>query len=151
MAFMAGLPVLLGASPFYLSPGSKIAKSFPTQTRADMVKVRLSAMGFETGGISRDAIYSLFIASRIINFLKGIPSTEGIFSLNDVLCLAKNQGGRPEIGADLLRRLLAERLLYASTRQGFEPLGRFNWKVFSKTWSRLKTIGALNGAEIHVG
>jgi len=151
MAFMAGLPVLLGASPFYLPPGSRIAESFPAQTAADFMKVRLSAMGVESAAISRDVVYTLFITSRIINFLKGIIATgQGSLTLNEALDKAREIGGRAATGAELLDRLFRERRLYALARSGPEPLKRFQWDVFSEAWSRIKTVESFNGGSIRL-
>ena len=66
------LPVLLGASPFYLTPGTAIAQKVPKQTETDLVRSRLTALGLETDHIKREDIYTLFMITRIINFFKGL-------------------------------------------------------------------------------
>jgi len=48
MALMAALPVLIGASIFYLTPGCPIAGEFPEMTESDMFKARSTAMAIET-------------------------------------------------------------------------------------------------------
>src|SRR4030095_2335257 len=72
LAFNARLPVLLGASPFYRTPNSPIARGLHLN-EADFVKARLTALAIETENFSRDDIYTLFVTTRIINFLKGVP------------------------------------------------------------------------------
>ena len=53
------LPVLLGASPFYLTPNTAIAQGFPEQTEEDMVRSRLTALGLETDRVrKRRHLYS---------------------------------------------------------------------------------------------
>ena len=69
LAFNARLPVLLGASPFYRTPASPIARGLDL-TEEDYVKARLTAMAVETNEFRREDIYTLFIATRIINFLQ---------------------------------------------------------------------------------
>ena len=71
LAFNARLPVLLGASPFYLTPESPIARGLDL-TEADYVKARLTAMATETNHFDRPDLYTLFITTRIINFIKGL-------------------------------------------------------------------------------
>ncbi len=72
LAFNARLPVLLGASPFYMTPDAPIARGL-NLTESDYVKARLTAMAIETDHFSRQDLYTLFITTRIINFLKGLP------------------------------------------------------------------------------
>jgi tRNA A37 methylthiotransferase MiaB len=71
LAFNTRLPVLLGASPFYRTPASPIARGLDF-TEEDYVKARLTAMAVETDEFRREDIYSLFITTRVINFLKGL-------------------------------------------------------------------------------
>src|SRR6202007_1944550 len=72
LAFNARLPVLLGASPFYRTPASPIAGGLDLNER-DYVRARLTALGVETDQFRREDIYTLFVITRIINFLKGLP------------------------------------------------------------------------------
>ncbi len=71
LAFNARLPVLLGASPFYQTPNSPIARGLELN-ESDFIKARLTALAIETKGFSRDDIYTLFVTTRIVNFLKGL-------------------------------------------------------------------------------
>ncbi len=70
LAFNARLPVLLGASPFYRTPASPIARGLELSER-DYIRARLTAMAVETDGFRREDLYTLFATTRIINFLKG--------------------------------------------------------------------------------
>src|ERR1041385_6221091 len=70
LAFNARLPVLLGASPFYRTPNAPIARGHDLDTK-DFVRARLTALGIENANFTRDDIYTLFVITRIINFLKG--------------------------------------------------------------------------------
>ena len=71
MAILAGLPVLIGVSIFYLSPGCPMTREFAPMTESDIFKSRSTAMAIETDHFCRDDLYTLFITARIINFIKG--------------------------------------------------------------------------------
>ena len=79
LAFNARLPVLLGASPFYQTPNSPIARGLEL-TETDYIRARLTALAIETENFNRDDIYTLFVTTRILNFLKGIRSLESFHS-----------------------------------------------------------------------
>src|SRR4030095_4999864 len=83
LAFNARLPVLLGASPFYRTPNAPIACGIDLN-EDDFVKARLTALAIETDNFSRDDIYTLFVTTRIINFFKGLSTTESV-SLLDLM------------------------------------------------------------------
>ncbi len=86
------LPVLLGASPFYLTPRTPIAQKFPEQTEEDIFKSRLTALGLETDGVKREDIFTLFVATRIINFFKGISFEDHSIDLEEALTDSPKQG-----------------------------------------------------------
>ena len=65
LAFNARLPVLLGASPFYQTPNSPIARGLEL-TEGDFIKARLTALAIETDHFKRDDIYTLFVTTRIV-------------------------------------------------------------------------------------
>jgi len=87
LALNARLPVLLGASPFYRTPAAPIARGLHL-VEADFIKARLTALAIETDSFSRDDIYTLFVTTRIINFLKGLPLTQGADPSTPVPALA---------------------------------------------------------------
>ena len=109
LAFNTRLPVLLGASPFYRTPASPIARGLHF-TKEDHVKARLTAMAVETNEFRREDIYSLFITTRIINFLKGLrlSASTGVNALLD--CSWSDD--RTRIGFELLRLLRETNRLY---------------------------------------
>jgi len=82
MRFLAGLPVLLGASPYYLSPGTPDYKKWKgsrllqqASSEDSFFSARLTALDIEIDDFSRDDIYTFFRASRMINYIKqGIDS-----------------------------------------------------------------------------
>ena len=140
MALMASLPVLIGASIFYLTPGCPIAAEFPEMTESDIFKARSTALAIETDQFRRDDLYTLFITARIINFLKGLRLKGEKMSLQDALENAQQGGHREKLGAQILRRLLAEKRLYAATKGGLELLPRFRAEIFLKVWTKSKSV-----------
>jgi len=137
--------VLIGASIFYLTPGCPMAGEFPEMTESDIFKSRSTAMAIETDQFRRDDIYTLFITARIINFLKGLRLTGEKVSLHDALRQAENAGHREKLGAQLLRKLLDERRLYAATKGGLELLPRFRADIFLKVWTKSKSMRTQDG------
>jgi len=150
LCFHTQYPVLLGASNFYLTPGAPVTDLFPTMTEDDYVRARLSAMAITTT-ISRDEIYSLFIITRLINFLKGLPILNDC-TLSQLLAgdlheqLASNK--RTRLGLELLALLLMENKLYFATSNGKRLNAKFKVDLFRQTWGKLGMIRTLNGATI---
>ncbi|MBK9040318.1 MAG: hypothetical protein IPL83_14345 [Bdellovibrionales bacterium] len=71
LAFNIRLPVLLGASIFYLTPQSPMAlKLGNSLSEADHFKARTTAVAHESESFSRQDIYTLFIVNRILITLK---------------------------------------------------------------------------------
>jgi radical SAM superfamily enzyme YgiQ (UPF0313 family) len=146
MACLTRLPVRIGASVFYLTPGSVLSEDFTPMTGCDMLRARSTAMATETAVFTRDDIYTLFATARIINFLKSISIPEQAIGLRETLNFARNGNGRERLGAALLDRLMKERCLYASTRTGLTPLVRFKTALFFKVLDRAGKIRTLSGA-----
>jgi radical SAM superfamily enzyme YgiQ (UPF0313 family) len=145
LAFNARLPVLLGASPFYMTPDAPIARGVQF-SEEDYVKARLTAMSRAGDSFNRQDIYTLFIVTRIINFLKGIPLA-GRATLGNLI-ERRWDDGRTELGFQLLRRLLEERTLYFATKQGLVVNDKFNSALFFRVLAETKVIGCLNGTAI---
>jgi len=150
MALMAGLPVLLGASIFYLTPGSPLAKEIPERSERDIFRARSTAMAVETDHFRREDLYTLFVTARIINFMKGLPLCGNEVSLEEALQVACDLGHRSKIGAELVAHLLREKRLYAATRQGLKPLPRFRWDLFSRVFRKAGLIRTRQGALIRL-
>lgn len=148
LAFNARLPVLLGASPFYRTPDAPIARGLDLREE-DFVRARLTAMAVETGEFKREDLYTLFITTRIINLLKGLPLT----SAADLSGLLKRPCGdsRTKIGLDLLGRLAETGRLYFSTGQGLVENEKFRADLFFRVLREAGEIGCQSGAKISVG
>lgn len=148
MAFLTRLPVRIGASIFYLTPGSVLSADFPPMTDSDMFRARSTAMAIETAAFRRDDLYTLFLTARIVNFLKSIPMPRQPFSFRDALDVAYGGSPRERLGAALLDRLMEERRLYATGRTGLKPLVHFNPAVFFEVLNRAGELRTLSGAAV---
>jgi hypothetical protein len=147
LAFNARLPVLLGASPFYRTPDAPIARGLEL-TETDYVRARLTAMAIETEVFCRDEIYTLFVTTRILNFLKGLP----LSSSTDLETLIKQRSFtlRTQIGFELLRKLAESGRMYFWTQHGLIENKRFRVELFRRLISQARTITCQNGKAIDV-
>ncbi len=150
MALMASLPVLIGASIFYLTPGCPIGREFPEMTELDIFRARSTAMAIETDQFRRDDLYTLFITARIINFLKGLHLKGKNVSLQAALSEAESEGHREKLGAQILLKLLDERRLYAATKGNLMLLPRFRAETFLKVWLKSPSVRTQDGTWIDV-
>lgn len=143
----AKLPVLIGISPFYLTPGSPIAKDF-TAEAPDPFTARLTALGNASGSARLD-IYTLFVSARILNFLKGIPLS-GDSPLEKALAIAQKRDKRSAIGVAILKKMLAGGGFHFATSEGLKPQLLFQLKIFFKLWHNLDRIITQEGKIIRI-
>ena len=148
LAFNARLPVLLGASPFYCTPASPIARGLDL-TKEDYVKARLTAMAVETDQFRREDIYTLFVTTRIINFFKGLRLSTATDI--DALVDCSWSDDRTRIGFELLRILRETNRLYFWTTKGLFENQKFKPEVFFRVLQQAGVIGCQNGQRIVVG
>jgi radical SAM superfamily enzyme YgiQ (UPF0313 family) len=147
LAFNARLPVLLGASPFYRTPNSPIVRGIDLN-EDDFVKARLTALAIETDNFSRDDIYTLFVTTRIINFLKGLP-VAGSVSLADLMTHSWPDP-RTRIGFELLKLLANSGRLYLWVKSNPVENRRFRVELFMRVLSNAEVIACQNGCTISV-
>lgn len=147
LAFNARLPVLLGASPFYRTPNSPIAGGIDL-TEDDFVKARLTALAIETDNFSRDDIYTLFVTTRIVNFLKGLPITASV-SLSNLLTHSWPDP-RTRAGFELLNLLASTGQLYFCAKSNFVENRRFRAELCMRVLSNAAAIACQNGHTINV-
>jgi radical SAM superfamily enzyme YgiQ (UPF0313 family) len=152
LVFASREPVLLGASMFYLTPNSPIAKDMNfISSEKDVFKSRLTAMAIETDHFKREDIYTLFVTTRILNFIKSLESTtEREDSFESSLKRAYENNGRDRLGAEILRKLFQEKVLYAFTLNGFQKLEKFKYDLFEKIWTQLGFIRTRSGGKIDI-
>jgi radical SAM superfamily enzyme YgiQ (UPF0313 family) len=135
LVFAARLPVLLGASPFYLTPGSPIQRQLGVElSEGDYLKSRLTAMAWEGRDFTRDDVYTLFVTTRILNFLKS----------------RGRSSRRRRLGEELLETLLSEGRLLSASGKSRRPRTRFRSELFFEVWERLEYVTDLEGARIVV-
>jgi radical SAM superfamily enzyme YgiQ (UPF0313 family) len=147
LAFNARLPVLLGASPFYRTPNSPISRGLELN-ESDFVQARLTALAVETDSFSRDDIYTLFVTTRVINFLKGLPirATTRLSSLISEGLASRNA----EIGFLLIKRLLTTGRLYFWGKQSVVENRKFRSEIFFRVLSDAGCIACQNGFFIQI-
>jgi radical SAM superfamily enzyme YgiQ (UPF0313 family) len=147
LAFNARLPVLLGASPFYLTPEAPIARRLDL-TEEDYVRARLTAMAVETAEFKREDIYTLFITTRLINFLKGLPLSSSA-DLTELLYQPWTEP-RTRVGFELLNAFAETNRLYFSTKQGLIENRKFKPELLLRVLSGAGEIACQNGTQISV-
>lgn len=147
LAFNARLPVLLGASPFYRTPNSPIARGLELE-EPDYVKARLTAMAIETESCRRDDLYTLFVTTRILNFLKGLDVSAAA-DIRDLLAHAWRDQ-RQRIGFALLQRLADTGCLYFWTTRGLVANQKFNPALLARVLQAAGHITCQNGIRITV-
>jgi radical SAM superfamily enzyme YgiQ (UPF0313 family) len=145
LACNAQLPVLLGASPFYRTPDTPIARGLEL-TESDYVRARLTAMAIETEGFCRDDLYTLFVTTRIVNFLKGLPLSSSI----ELKTLLKQHSFTPrtEIGFELLRKFAESGRMYFWTGRGLIENKHFRAELFRRVLAQAGTVTCQNGKSI---
>ena len=148
LAFNTRLPVLLGASPFYRIPASPIARGLDF-TEEDYVKARLTAMAVETNEFRREDIYSLFITTRIINFLKGLHLSAST-DVNALLDCSWSED-RTRIGFELLKLVRKTHRWFFWTSSGLSENSKFRPEIFFRVLGQAGEIGCQNGQRIIVG
>lgn len=148
MRTMARLPVLMGPSIFYLTPGTAIARDFPAPSEADILRARSTAMAIETDRFSREDIYTLFIATRIINFVKGLTFATDAISLPDLLAVADHDDDRTILGKDILTRLLHGGELLGDNKHGRYVVEKFRPALFFALWEGLDRITTQRGGTV---
>jgi radical SAM superfamily enzyme YgiQ (UPF0313 family) len=130
---LSELPVLIGASPFYATPGCPMALSVvPQPTEKDIVRSRLTTLAIETEKFNRDEIFTLFVTTRIINFAKALID-KSTFDSQDLL------------GLSILRELFENKKLVVSTKKGQFEHKRFQPNLFFRATNELNSITARSG------
>jgi radical SAM superfamily enzyme YgiQ (UPF0313 family) len=147
---LARLPVLIGVSIFYLTPGTAIAEKFPPMTQKDIFLSRSTAMATQPDGVRRRDLYTLFVAARIINFLKGLEFAGQNSSLTELLKDSAEKDQRTRLGLKIFSRLLAEQKLYATTNNGLEVVCEFGPELFMQLWTELDWLTTQAGKRLTI-
>ncbi len=136
---LAKLPVLIGASIFYLIPGTPIEDEFENIDYEDFTKCRLTAMAFIGDHYTREDIYTLFVTCRIINFIKSFELNDNS-TLNDIL-VKNHPDTRIQKGCDLLYGLLKDKKWHHD---------KFKHSTFEIVWKDLEQIQTQGGSTITI-
>ena len=147
LSFNAGLPVLLGASPFYRTPSAPIARGLELG-ETDFLRARLTALAIETENFTRDEIYTLFVTTRIINFLKGLPIKQNT-SL-ETLMGQSWPDPRTAVGFELLRRLQLTGRLHAWNRSEWVENTHFDSGVLRRVLTQVEEVATQTRQRIGV-
>jgi tRNA A37 methylthiotransferase MiaB len=145
LAFNARLPVLLGASPFYRIPQAPIARGL-TLHEPDYIRARLTAMASDTAAFTRADIYTLFVTTRLLNFLKGLNLPDDT-RLPDLFDHPWNDR-RQHIAFTLLKQLQVEGKLSFWTSQGPVENTRFNGALCARVLQEAGYLVGQNGRRI---
>jgi hypothetical protein len=102
-------------------------------TEEDYVKARLTALAVETDGCRRKDIYTLFITTRVIDFLKGLPLT----SPADLTELLHRRWADQKtcMGFELLKIFAETNRLYFWTKQGLIQNKKFKPELLLRVLS----------------
>ena len=145
LAFNARLPVLLGASPFYRTPQAPIARDLSLH-ETDYIKARLTAFAIETEHFTRDDLYTLFVTTRIINFLKGL-SIEQDTTLDELMKQVWPHS-RADVGFEVLRKLRLTGRWHAWTKSGWVENIHFRSAVLRRVLSQAGEVVTRTGRKI---
>jgi hypothetical protein len=115
---------------------------------ADFVKARLTALAIETDNFCRDDIYTLFVTTRIVNFLKGL-SLDAPTSLLQLI--SQNcSDPRTQVGFDLLNQLFQTGRLFFSTARGGVENRKFRTDLFARVLSQIGAITCQDSGKVLV-
>jgi radical SAM superfamily enzyme YgiQ (UPF0313 family) len=147
LAFNARLPLLLGASPFYRTPEAPIARGLGL-TEKDYLQARLTALAVEGENFRKEDVYTLFIVTRMINFLKGLALRDSV----DLTDLMNRQWSDPRvaIGFELFKSLARTQRLFYWTREGLFENTKFKTTVLRDVFAATGVIVCQNRREIAV-
>jgi len=145
VALLARLPVLIGVSIFYLTPGTEIASLFGEMEAEDIFRSRSTAMAHPTRECSREDLFTLFTTARILNFIKGIETEEPETELEKLFEFSGNNK-RIHQGVEILTKLLAEKKFFTLNRGTYIEHQKFNYATFSEVWNRIDTIRTQHGS-----
>ncbi len=148
LIYNARLPVRLGASPFYVTPGMPILKQFEGTSPINRIRARLTALGIESDEYEKEDIYTLLFTARIINFLKSLDIIQKDIPFQKLFDLEDRFDARVTVGMKLLRDLFNNQRLDAATSKGFVPITKFKPDLFFNIWNGLDYIQTLTGRKI---
>ena len=148
LIYNAHLPVRLGASPFYVTPGMPILQQMQGSSLVNKMRARLTALGIESDKYEKEDIYTLMITARVINFLKGLNFIRKDTPFQQIIESENNLDSRTAIGIKLLKDLIEDKRFSAATSKGYVPNAKFKSNLFFDTWNRLDYLQTFTGKKI---
>ena len=108
----------------------------------------MTALAIETDNFCRDDIYTLFVTTRIVNFLKGLAMGEST-SLVELLTRRWPEQ-RTRIGFAVLAELIDSGRLYYSTQHGLVENRKFNTDLFARILSQIGAVTCQDSGRVIV-
>ncbi|NOX88686.1 MAG: radical SAM protein [Calditrichaeota bacterium] len=150
LIFHSRLRVKVGASPFYVTPDMPLYRQISKKSKWDWVNGRLTTLGAVDDKSMRDGIYTLFILSRMVNFLKALPGIDGDVSFAEILADKDRLDKRTRLGLEILERLIKEKRLFAAAGNEFKELKRFDFALFREFWDKIGFIKSMSKGKIYI-
>lgn len=144
---LAELPLLIGASVFYLTPDMPYAKTkslnsanFLNTTSFKLARNTAMTYVYPTTNffLSRNELFTLFTIVRIINFLKTSFNKQEYPSDLE----------RKNFGIEIITRLEQEGILYAYDKKNFYPIKNFLNCLWKEVCQQLSYITTITGDKI---
>lgn len=151
LAYLAGLPVVIGVSPFYVTPKMAVGQNLQLKKFPSWVYGRLTTLGATDDETRRPAIFTLFIIARIVNFLKEIPFDAKQIHLQELLQSRHRFDRRTFLGLEILERLLKEQQFYVFDGREFQRQPLFNVEIFKRFQQKCPSITRIDGGKVHLG
>ncbi|MHB2148269.1 B12-binding domain-containing radical SAM protein [Calditrichota bacterium LG25] len=150
LIYLSRLPLRIGVSPFYLTPGMPLEGSLPERNKAWWVVGRLSSLSATENEARRQRIFTLFVMARMVNFLKGLDLYGKSLLLDEILAERNHWQGRDLTGLEILFKLLTENRFYVFDGNEFRLHPAFDVDIFKKFMEEVKWIKRLDGGTISV-
>ena len=144
LCYLASLPVLIGASIFYLIKGTSIEKRFPLTSNHEVKLGRLTSIYQKNYPFNQSDIFTLFITTRIINFLKSEILKTDQTRLTDLLQVPRLDK-RARIGMEQLQSIIQGQGYYLHNKKGKTLVKTFNPDLFKKILNQMTTVNTQGG------
>ena len=142
---LASMPVLLGVSPFYATPGMELTREIQFR-RETLMRGRLTAME-PADAFHREDLHAIFVSVRILNFLKSAPvGTTGLCGAMGALSL-RDQKSRE--GVNILDHYFKTGMFCTLDHTGKLVPRRGLSSLLDRILSRIRIIRGREGQEIH--
>jgi len=139
LVYLATLPVLIGASIFYLIKDTGIEKRYPLTSAQEIKLGRLTSIYQKKYPFNQSDIFTLFITTRIINFLKSGLFKDDQANLSDLL-RSPTLDNRVQIGMEQLQSIFQGQGYYIHNKKGKTLVKTFNTDLFKNIFKKIPSI-----------